>query len=325
MDGEKFEGIVQEAIGSEPLKGFGLKLLGIGADKMVFETPGSDRKIIKVSIDDVRFQILKLLEIKTSRDREGKQLQIIEEHKELEKDLAEVFGQEHLLRNGVFRVKIPVTKDILLRIFNETEDGGEFRTLIEGLSSGSVLEIETIAETQTKAKELMDPEKYETDDFSTSLIIWDEFRDAGDVPKALDLAKGFVDRNFLSDFDDGSLDEKHLEVIKEILTKIIKFTKKTGLMMDIFGLNNITIFTKEDGTVDYHLLDVILPGQQEHWVKNIKDDPSLDLLRHYYIFYYSIKSLADKFGIQDNLVPEDLVYFKGTGIPTGGEFISTKE
>ncbi|MCX6716924.1 MAG: hypothetical protein NTV72_03295 [Candidatus Taylorbacteria bacterium] len=89
-------------------------------------------------------------------------------------------------------------------------------------------------------------------------------------------------------------------------------------MIDIFGPNNITIFTNEDGTVGYHLLDVILPGQKENWVKNIKDDPSFDLLRHYYIFYYSINSLANKLGIKDNLVPEDLVYFKGKGMPTEG-------
>ena len=96
-------------------------------------------------------------------------------------------------------------------------------------------------------------------------------------------------------------------------------------MIDIFGPDNITIFTKEDGSLGYHLPDLILPGNQDYWRKNIMDDKNFDLLRHNYTFYYSIKSLADKFGISDNLEPEDLIYFKGSGIPTEGKFSLEEE
>ena len=91
-------------------------------------------------------------------------------------------------------------------------------------------------------------------------------------------------------------------------------------MVDIFGPDNLTIFTNEDGKLDYHLLDVILPGPRSSWNKNIKDDPSFDLLRHNYQFYYAVKSLGDKLGITDNLEAEDLVYFRGFGLPTMGKF-----
>lgn len=324
MDGEKFEGHIQEAIGSEPLKAFGFKLLGIGADKMVFETPGSDRKIIKVNISGVISQVLGLLDVKTPRKFEDDIRQTISEHEKIEDDLREIFGQEHLLRSGVFKVKIPITKDILSKVLSDIEDDEGLRKAVDKLDTDTILEVETLAETQIKAKELIEPEKFKTVDFSTDLIIWNEFRDAGEVSKALERAKEFVDRNFLSAYDGDSLNPKYIEATKEIVTKIIRFTKKTGLMMDVFGLNNITIFTREDGVVDYHLLDVILPGRQKYWVKNIKDDPGFDLLRHYYIFYYSIKSLADKLKLPDNLLPEDLVYFKDVGIPTEGRIPEEK-
>ena len=124
----------------------------------------------------------------------------------------------------------------------------------------------------------------------------------------------------LSEFDSRFEDKKYREAVKEIITKIIAYTKKTGFAMDIFGPNNITIFTKEDGSVDYHLLDVIMPGLRFYDSKNIQDDTNFKLLRHNYTFYYSVKSVAEKLGINDNLEPEDLTYFKGAGIPTEGIF-----
>lgn len=325
MDREKFGNIIQNTIENDPLKELGLKLLGTGADKMVFETPGSDRKIIKVSIHDVVSQVLKQLEITSGNDKHERLLQTIEEHKKIEEELAETFGQEHLLRNGTFKAKIPITKDVMLEVLKEVEYNEKIRSAIKALDSDDILEIETVAETQIKAKELINPVQFQTADFKTCLIISDEFRSEGEVSKALILARESVDKNFLHEFDGKFHNEKYREVVTEILTKTIQFTKKTGLMLDIFGPNNITIFTKEDGTVDYHLLDVILPGPQEYWAKNIKDDPNYELLRHYYIFYYSINSLADKLGTSDNLAPEDLIYFKGTGIPTDGHFLENQD
>ncbi|MCX6716923.1 MAG: hypothetical protein NTV72_03290 [Candidatus Taylorbacteria bacterium] len=175
MDEGKFEGIIQEAIESEPLKGFELKLLGIGADKMVFETPGSDRKIVKVSIEDVMHKVRNVLADEAPKavdDIEEKRLRIIEEHKKLEKELSEVFGQEHLLRNGIFRVKIPITKDVLLKALSDIECAAQMRTEIETLDADKILEIETIAETQIKAKEIIDPEKFKTKDHSVYEKDW---------------------------------------------------------------------------------------------------------------------------------------------------------
>jgi len=162
-----------------------------------------------------------------------------------------------------------------------------------------------IVETQIIAEELKNKEKFETQSFNTSLITRDNFRSADDIQTALSLVRELVDNRFLAKFNKLLENEEFKNIVKEITKNIIKFSKKTGFMIDIFGPNNITIFKKEDGFLDYHMLDVILPGSQKPWEKNIKNDKDLQLLRHYYTFFYSINSLAN-----------DLVYFNGSEIPT---------
>jgi hypothetical protein len=326
MENEKLYQVASEAIDAEPLKDLGLKLIGIGAEKIVFETPGSKRKIIKVSINEVMFALAKKLGlVPENLERNYLLSSIIAEHKIIEEALKEVFGEEHLLRNGVFKAKIPVAKNVVIELFKNSRMGEIVSNMLDNMEDNTIFEVEALVETQTKAEELSDPEKYKTRDFNTDLIISDEFRGAKDIPQALALAEQMINERFLADFDEDLKGVKYVEIIREILTKIIQFTKRTGQMLDIFGPNNITIFTKEDGSLNYHLPDVILPGTQSHWVMNIKDDPDSNLLRHYYVFYYSIKSLGDKLGLADNLEPQDLVYFKGAGIPTGGQFPDSPE
>lgn len=305
---------IEDIMGIEPLSELGLKFVGIGADKAVFETSGSNRKLVKVSMDILRKRIFDMLHDRTPErnERESLQKSRISEQKKYEEDVAEAFGQEHLLRKGVFRAKIPLTKEILLKLVDENE-----AHLVESLADDEVFNVEMIVETQLVAEELRNREMFKTKSFNTSLITDDGFRNATDVTDALARVRQVVKSNFLRDCDESFEDEKYKTVVKEIVEKIIAYSKKTGRMIDIFGGDNITIFEKEDGSLDYHLLDVILPGSQKAWEENIKDDDGLHLLRHYYTFYYSISTLADKLGISDNLEMEDMVYFKGGEIPTG--------
>ncbi len=317
MPGENFKNIVQEATETEPIKKFGLKFLGLGADSIVFETPGSESKVMKVNIEDVIIGVINILNNNDTYQPNERRKQLIDERKKIKEDISEVFGEEHLLRSGLFKVKIPVTKNIIEKVMADSNfDDQELSSTVRQMSPDHILGIETIAETQIKAQELLNPKKFNCVDFKIPLITDDNFHGAGSINKAMNLIRDIVDKDFLLQFNENDFDTKQLGTIREILIKIIKFTKKTGMMLDIFGPNNITIFTNEDGVTDYHLLDVILPGQQKRWSKNISEDQRFDLFRHYYTYYYySIKRLANKFGIDDNLTPEDLVYFKGVGIP----------
>jgi hypothetical protein len=306
---------IEEAINTEPLNNLKLKFIDVGADKAVFETTGSDRKLVKVSIDVLKSKISNLLYGVVSDKTEKFQKNKINEQRIYEQEIAEVFGSEHLLRKGIFRAKIPLTKEILLEFIDILDE--DEKSLLEKLDGGAVYEVEMIAETQLIANELKNPEKFQTKSFNTSLIISDDFRSAEDIQDALSRVRHIVDNNFLLECDELFENDSYKNIVKGIVEKIIAYSKKTGLMIDIFGPNNITIFTKEDGSLDYHLLDAVLPGSQKQWEENIKDDKNLQLLRHHYTFFYSINSLAKKLDIEDNLEMQDLVYFKNGEIPTG--------
>ena len=56
---------IEDVMEIEPLSGLGLKFVDIGADKAVFETSGSDRKLIKVSMDILRKRIYDMLHDQT--------------------------------------------------------------------------------------------------------------------------------------------------------------------------------------------------------------------------------------------------------------------
>ncbi len=312
---ERIKQTITEIIETKPLKELGLRFVGVGADKAVFETPGSQRKLIKVSMFILQKKISETLHNIPLDERRWSEFQneIIAEQKEYEENMAEVFGKEHFPRKGVFKAKIPLNKEILLKVVDENEI-----PLVENLNDDAVIEIKILIETQLIAEELKDSEKFETRSFNSDLITEKNFRGEGDIQMALTRVREFIDSNSSSEEELEALgDESFRKVIEEIVTKIILYSKKTGLMIDIFGGNNITIFKKEDGSWDYHMLDVILPGSQKRWEKNIKDDKGLHLLRHYYTYFYSINSLAKKLGIEDNLEMDDLVYFKGAEIPIG--------
>ena len=123
---EDFKQTVHEIVDQEPIKSFDLKLIGIGGDQVVFETPGSVKKIIKVSRNFVGEKLVSLLKKEFyNKTEDGKldklQRQEIAKHKEIEKGITEVFGAEHVLKHGVFKVKIPFTKATIAKFFEEDD------------------------------------------------------------------------------------------------------------------------------------------------------------------------------------------------------------
>ncbi len=309
---------IKEILDQEPLKKRGYKFVGIGADKVVLETPGSTRKIIKVSQTVLRQKISNLLSAENyspddfeNKNHEAQREQIDELERD-EKEIKDIFGEEHFLKTGVFKIKIPITKEFLLSFL-----GNERANAVEKLPDYFETEIEMLAETQVVAEELRDPEKFSTIEFSTDLITHTDFFKQINIDEALRETRSIIDDNFLVSFEELLKDEKYKIVVREIVSKIIEYTKRTGLMIDIFGQNNITIYKKEDGSIDYHIIEALLPRPKELWDMNMSQDPTLKRLRHYYVYYYSMKSIADMIGIEDSIKPEDLVYFKNSAIPTG--------
>lgn len=322
---ENYKNTVKQILESEPIIESGIKLVNIGAEKMVFETPGSDRKVIKMDTNYIRSKISFLLSKELFKheaidDIDDELKEKIKERKTVEDEITEVFGKEHILRNGIFKLKIPLNKEAIIKILGDT-----YKQYYSQIDNSAIYELEVIAEIQLKANELGDREAFKTWSFSTDLITDDNFRNTNDIPEALSLIRKSIDGNFIAEFEtEINKNEEFKQTVIEILGKIIKYVKRTGLMLDIFGPDNLTIFKDKDGKLDYHLLDVVLPGRQEHWSENISNDKQLNLLRHAYTFFYSINSLANKVGITENLEPEDLTYFKNNGIPSEGKIPSRK-
>jgi predicted house-cleaning noncanonical NTP pyrophosphatase (MazG superfamily) len=310
---EKPEGI-DKILESGSLEKYGLKFAGIGAEKVCFETVGSTKKLIKVDTYVLRRKILEFLNdngrktVSDTTDEEAK----IDEDMKMDEGLAEVFGNDHVVKKSVFRFPVPVTRDIALAVLDEDQ-----KSLAGSLSEAGVFEVEMLIETQPIAEELRDREKHKTISLNTGLLIYDDFIGSKDVPEALKKVEALVNDAVGYCEQNWSKNSESLEVIKEVVSKIIQYTKKTGLMLDIFGPDNITIFINKEGKWDFHLLDAVLPGEQDYWAKNIGDDIDLRLLRHCYTFYYSINLFAKKVGLIKNLEPDDMLYFKGAGIPDG--------
>lgn len=304
---------IQSLLDTKSFEGSGIEYVGMGADKAVFETPGSETKVVKVNTPTLKERIrLSLLGIHDKeQNKHTSQKEDLQEYREHENEIKDAFGSEHVLKTGVFRAKIPLTKDFLVNFVDE-----ELRPLAENLPGDAIVEIEMLAETQRKAEELTDKEKFSTIDFSTTLIIGTNFFNSENIEEALAKVENAVNNDFLDHFQEIIEDKQYASALRNLVSGIIAYTKKTGLMLDIFGPNNFTIFTKEDGSINYHVIDSMLPSVID-WSQNIKDDKKLMLLRHYYTFYYSIKSIGDMLGIEDNLKPDDLVYFKDAGIPSG--------
>jgi hypothetical protein len=298
---------------SEPLKKFDLSFIGIGAENVCFETKGSAKKLIKVNIDIIK---QKIMDVVNNKDRnhlfKEYQIKTMSERMNQEKMISEFFGADHVLKNGYFHSKIPLDKSLIIQIMGKTFEG-----FITERIADEEFAIEMIMQTQRIAEELKEPVVYQTEDYSTDLITHNNFRNSKNINKGLHKIEDLINKRFVNSMKEKLEENNYNKIIKEITEKIIAYTKKTGKMLDIFGPNNITLFINKDGKADYHLIDVLLPGSTSNWDINIKDDKNLGLLRHCYTYYYSIKSLADELGIEDNLKPQDLLYFKDSDVPSG--------
>lgn len=313
---KRFEEILQQ----EPLSGSGLTLVGIGSDKVVFESAGSTKKLIKISQAELGRRITQLIKgeghLDDSPDRDflDEQKTLLRREKEDEQDAVEIFGEEHFLRKGVFKIKVPLTKNFLITLVGD----GPLEADVKKLPNDFHTEIKMLAETQLVAEELKDPEKFSPISFNAPLITERDFHSGKNISEALLKTRAMIDGMFSAEeLEDCFGNELYRPVIREIVSKLIQYTKKTGEMIDIFGPNNITIYKKEDGSINYHLIEAMMPGAREHWARAINQDPELGLLRHYYSYFYSVNHFAEKLGMEGRLDPEDFIYFRGVGIPTG--------
>ncbi|MFA5870948.1 MAG: hypothetical protein WC842_03625 [Candidatus Paceibacterota bacterium] len=291
---------------SEYLKKFEPLYVGSGADNIVFKIKASEKKFVKVSRDMLERQIDCIVSGGNINEQIEGQKKRIQEFKEKQNKIIDVFGIDHVLRSDFIRHKIELTKNEASEIVGKEINGKEEK-----------YQIDTFIQTQPIAKELRDKEKYQTKSFNTALMREVDFGKGGErdviINNGIPAAQKFVSefpRGFINELKTKKVSEEYIPVYKEILEKMIAYTKKTGSMIDIFGPENITVFKDENGKVGYHLIDPILPGKTEHFEKPFIER-NMNGLRHGCIYYYSLRDGAKLLGIEDSIQLEDLNYFKG--------------
>src|SRR3972149_4249315 len=123
----------------------------------------------------------------------------------LEKHIQSLISTESFDGLGI---NLPLAKDFLLAFVDK-----ELEPLVEKLPNDAIQEVEMLAETQIKAEELSDKEKFSTIDFSTDVITYKDFYDSENIEAALLKVRDMVNDEFLNSFQEILKDERYAPII----------------------------------------------------------------------------------------------------------------
>jgi hypothetical protein len=316
---EKFKKTIEEIFTHEELSDKKLDLVNIGAEKVIFRAEGVPNRVFKIPRDAFNRRIAFILRGEEIDKREcdkgviGYQMNYWKDEMHLEDEAKGVFGAEHFLKRGIFRVTVPMTKSLLTKYLGEAK--------IKDIPDDFYEDIKILAESQEKLDVLINKEGHLP--FAVFLVTVKDFCPSSDstLEKGLSIIRTKLDEQIMI-MEEMMADEHLQRVLKEIVQNIIRYTKQTGKMIDIFGRDNLVIFAKEGHIdrendivtdYDYKFIEFTLPGNKDHWMVKFEEDKKhgFEYMRHYYSYYYFIHKMGEKLGISDNLEPRDLYYFKG--------------
>lgn len=173
------------------------------------------------------------------------------------KQLRESFGKEHTLAQKKYRLKVPVTPQILDEIF-------------EGHSPAIITEAWAVVAIQKRSKALKDldhlsviagyseMEEVNPDEYikqTDQLFIHPE-GDGFDLEEF----KRVQSKKELHDIlDQVATDDRLKETLKDFVLRSIEYTLQTGETLDLAGTDNVAVY-KQDGKWSHELLDALYPG-----------------------------------------------------------------
>jgi hypothetical protein len=312
---------VQDSLRQEPLDALDLDCLGIGSQYLVFKRRKEGESVVfKIDRWDLRAGFIDAVNDTDPDSRLNNNRKELAERRKAEKELEEFFGAEHLLRRHSVPVVIPMTKGIVMNLVNEREQE------IMSMVPDGVYWVTVLAEVQPLAKELLEPEKYETFDINTWLMRGDRFYVDEPLPVVLEYCSAQIE-NYLSNQYKRRLEDPDVKrVISSLVDRMVQYTRATGRYIDIFGPTNVTIFKNDKGEYDYHLLDALVPWYKKTNEKRPLHDDNVGMrLRHAFVYFQTVNLLAEMCGNEERLKPEDLAYFKDTGIPVEWDFDPSKK
>jgi hypothetical protein len=268
--------------------------LGSGGEHVVYEVQGHPdvvvkarkdflKKFVKLNIDLMKKGMSvkdNLAEYQTNE----RVLQYLKNQRERYKSLRSHFGDSHVPKQKEFVVKVPVTKEILVEIFDGNLD--EITPYIDTQDPiQKSLEVITIAMVQERVEELNNPDKISFNfKYAEKKDLSENNEDGLDPESYFLLTKGlvfgsvsigdpnttheklssaFLEVQSTEEIDKllelGKDDEDLREVLSSLVDKIISFSKESGEILDLAGEDN-TILFKKDGKWDFILVDARYPG-----------------------------------------------------------------
>ncbi len=321
---EELYNSVEKVFNQDEYKDKNLKLVSIGAERIVFKVEGVPNRVFKIGRNALSHRLQLGMPddqgVSKANDRETIKRQIAEweDEKELEKEAIEIFGEEHFLKRGIFRVTVPVTRELMSACFPYETVRKEIYDKYPEESIGS---FKMLAESQEELEVLTNPDDYFILSIGIRILNKQElFKDAESLNEVLERIRVKIDQQ-ISVMKDFIRDKYCSPALKDLFEKIVKYTKKTGRMVDLLGMDNIVLYAGGAKTIgnrehvkgwNYKIIEFSMSGPKDAWITTLDEDKdrNYSCLCQYYAYFYLVSTVAKMLKIQDDLVPSDLCYFK---------------
>ena len=324
MSVEHLYNSLETVVNQDEYKDKKLQVVSIGAERIVFKAEGVPNRVFKIGRDALAKRLGLDISDDSEKTRESDKM-IIEEQmvdwddeKELEKDAVDIFGEDHFLKRGIFRVTVPVTRELILAFF---PDELVRKEVLDKHPEEFVGNCKMLAESQEELEVLTNPEDYFHMSISIRVLNKQElFKDANSLNEVLERIRFKLDQQ-ISVMKDFIKDRYCRPVLTDLFGKIVKYTKKTGRMIDLLGENNVVFYAGGAKTIgerqhvkgwNYKIIEFSMSGPKDAWITTINEDRehNYSFLWQYYAYFYLVNTVSKMLGIEDNLVPDDLCYFK---------------
>lgn len=227
-------------------------------------------------------------------------------NKDLEKELFSIFG-DSLQSVRIFEKKLRITSDIIWKILKNHFPNGNSE-LEKSIKDQNIdVNIPVLFEVQKKSQELVNREKSKINNIDVDLLTRTSLIDIEDNERKEDIGRS-VERQVEDYYD--NLNDEEKEVYKDLILKLIEYTKKTGYILDIFGPDNFFLYRDgEDKKTKLKIIDPILPAYNRTSKININNDAERKYFRQNYTYYSFLRKNLNVLNLDMDFDLDHLSYF----------------
>jgi hypothetical protein len=302
-------------------KAWDLVPLAVGYENIVLHKP-ADTVVYKVNNKELFEAALTKLAGKSIEEQQNKRLDEYTRKVENELELMEAFGKEHVVPHRIKKVTFPFTPKALMPMANAAH-----ARELERYSAEEAYTVDLFVEVQEYSDYVANLKKHDKDGSSEGFyftIIKPEKIKSANTPADLALAVDEQVAGVAPELGECGISIDKLlaagfeNEVKEFVSKAIDYTKKTGKQLDIYGPGNVVFFRDENGKASYQLYDAVFPDANASDEKMNLPRGNFERILFAYNYRYikAMNTFAERLGLNERLAPEDLSYFKESGVPT---------